>query len=128
MPAAPHLLLINPNTSGHVMTPLARHALALAPPGAVLTAVAAPFGEPYIASEAAAVIAEQAVPAAWAAHRADTVAAPRADTTADTTADPRTAVATNAAAASKAVFTWPATTCWSLRPRRWPITAARSRR
>jgi allantoin racemase len=67
MPVAPHLLLINPNTSGHVTALLARHALALAPPGAVLTAVTAPFGEPYIASEAAAAIAERAVPAAWAA-------------------------------------------------------------
>lgn len=70
MPAAPHLLLINPNTSAHITALLARHALALAPPGAVLTAVTAPFGEPYIASEAAAAIADQAVPAAWAAHRA----------------------------------------------------------
>ncbi|MDO8375866.1 MAG: aspartate/glutamate racemase family protein [Aquabacterium sp.] len=70
MPAAPHLLLINPNTSAHVTALLARHALALAPPGAVLTAVTAPFGEPYIASEAAAAIADQAVPAAWAAHHA----------------------------------------------------------
>jgi allantoin racemase len=69
MPVAPHLLLINPNTSAHVTALLARHALALAPPGAVLTAVTAPFGEPYIASEAAAAIADQAVPAAWAAHQ-----------------------------------------------------------
>ena len=90
MPVAPHLLLINPNTSGHVTALLAHHALALAPPGAVLTAVTAPFGEPYIASEAAAAIAEQAVPAAWAAHRADTAA--------DTAANTATAAVTQAAA------------------------------
>jgi allantoin racemase len=102
MPVAPHLLLINPNTSGHVTALLARHALALAPPGAVLTAVTAPFGEPYIASEAAAAIAERAVPAAWAAHRADmaadTAADMAADTTADTTATAATAAVTHAAA------------------------------
>lgn len=71
MPNTPHLLLINPNTSVHVTALLARHAQALAPPGARLTAVTAPFGEPYIASEAAAAIADQAVPAAWSAHIAD---------------------------------------------------------
>lgn len=65
----PHLLLINPNTSAGVTALLARHAEALAPPGGRLTPVTAPFGEPYIASESAAAIAERAVPAAWAAHR-----------------------------------------------------------
>lgn len=101
MPVAPHLLLMNPNTSGHVTALLARHALALAPPGAVLTAVTVPFGEPYIASEAAAAVAEQAVPAAWAAHRADTAADTTADTTADTAAD--TAADTTANTATAAV-------------------------
>ena len=66
----PTLLLINPNTSVHVTDLLARHATAQAPSGAILHAVTAPFGAPYIASEAAAAIASQAVPAAWAAHLA----------------------------------------------------------
>ncbi|MES2715944.1 MAG: aspartate/glutamate racemase family protein [Pseudomonadota bacterium] len=66
----PSLLLINPNTSAHVTDLLARHAAAQAPSGAVLHALTAPFGEPYIASAAAAAIASEAVPAAWAAHLA----------------------------------------------------------
>lgn len=66
----PTLLLINPNTSAHVTDLLARHAAALAPVGTTLHAVTAPFGAPYIASEAAAATASQAVPAAWAAHLA----------------------------------------------------------
>ena len=70
MSATPHLLLINPNTSAQVTALLARHAQALAPPGARLTAVTAPFGAPYIASEPAAAVADQAVPAAWVAHHA----------------------------------------------------------
>ena len=64
------LLLINPNTSAHVTDLLARHARALAPAGATLHAVTAPFGEPYIATPAAADTATRAVPAAWAAHLA----------------------------------------------------------
>lgn len=64
----PTLLLINPNTSVHVTELLARHAAALAPPGATLHAVTAPFGAAYIASETAAATAAQAVPAAWQAH------------------------------------------------------------
>lgn len=64
----PHLLLINPNTSDTVTRLLAHHAGAMAPPDGVLHAVTAPFGEPYIASAAACAVAEQAVPAAWAAH------------------------------------------------------------
>lgn len=64
------LLLINPNTSAHVTDLLARHATALAPAGAVLHAVTAPFGAPYIASPDAVAVAHQAVPAAWAAHLA----------------------------------------------------------
>lgn len=65
------LLLINPNTSAHVTDLLARHAHALAPAGAVLHAVTAPFGAPYIASADAAAVANDAVPAAWAAHLAN---------------------------------------------------------
>lgn len=59
------LLLINPNTSAAVTALLARHARALAPAGAELLAVTAPFGAPYIASEDSAAIAAQAVPAAY---------------------------------------------------------------
>ena len=62
------LLLINPNTSVHVTTLLAHHAQALAPQGAHLHAVTAPDGAAYIASEAAAAIAADAVPTAWAQH------------------------------------------------------------
>ena len=69
-PPSPTLLLINPNTSAHVTDLLARHAAAQAPAGATLHAVTAPFGAAYIASEAAAATAAQAVPAAWAAHLA----------------------------------------------------------
>lgn len=65
------LLLINPNTSAHVTDLLARHARALAPAGAVLHAVTAPFGAPYIASADAVAVANDAVPAAWSAHLAD---------------------------------------------------------
>ena len=61
----PRLLLINPNTSQQVTDLLARHARALAPPGAELLAVTAPFGASYIASEASAAVAAEAVPAAW---------------------------------------------------------------
>ena len=64
----PTLLLINPNTSAHVTDLLARHARALAPAGATLHAVTAPFGAPYIATPEAADTATQAVPAAWQAH------------------------------------------------------------
>jgi Asp/Glu/hydantoin racemase len=64
----PTLLLINPNTSGHVTDLLARHATALAPAGATLHAVTAPFGAAYIASADAAATAARAVPAAWQAH------------------------------------------------------------
>lgn len=64
----PTLLLINPNTSDHVTALLARHATALAPPGASLHALTAPFGAAYIASADAAATAAQAVPAAWQAH------------------------------------------------------------
>lgn len=64
----PNLLLINPNTSVHVTELLARHAAALAPADATLHAVTAPFGAAYIASEAAAATAAEAVPAAWATH------------------------------------------------------------
>jgi allantoin racemase len=67
----PTLLLINPNTSAHVTDLLARHATALAPAGATLHAVTAPFGAPYIATPEAADTATQAVPAAWQAHLAD---------------------------------------------------------
>ncbi len=66
----PNLLLINPNTSVHVTDLLARHARALAPAGGVLHAVTAPFGAAYIASADAVALANQAVPAAWAAHLA----------------------------------------------------------
>jgi allantoin racemase len=62
------LLLINPNTSTSVTALLARHALALAPPGATLHAATAPFGAPYIASEASAAVAADAVAAAWTSH------------------------------------------------------------
>jgi Asp/Glu/hydantoin racemase len=65
------LLLINPNTSTSVTDLLARHAAALAPAGATLHAVTAPFGAPYIASESAAALAADAVAAAWAEHVAD---------------------------------------------------------
>lgn len=64
----PTLLLINPNTTVAVTTLLAHHAQRLAPPGAVLHAVTAPFGAAYIASPEAAATAAEAVPAAWAAH------------------------------------------------------------
>ncbi len=64
----PRLLILNPNTSAHVTDLLARHARALAPAGGVLHAVTAPFGEAYIASEAAAAVAERAVPVAWHSH------------------------------------------------------------
>lgn len=74
----PHLLLINPNTSADVTALLARHAQALAPPGGRCDALTAPFGAAYIASEAAADVAERAVPAAWEAHRASGGAAPDA--------------------------------------------------
>ena len=74
----PHLLLINPNTSADVTALLARHAQALAPPGGRCDALTAPFGEPYIASEAAAALAERAVPAAWQAYRAQGGAVPAA--------------------------------------------------
>jgi allantoin racemase len=62
------LLLINPNTSAHVTDLLARHARALAPGGAVLHAVTAPFGAAYISSADAVAVANDAVPAAWSAH------------------------------------------------------------
>ena len=64
----PTLLLINPNTSVHVTELLARHAAAQAPVAATLHAVTAPFGAAYIATEEAAAIAADAVPAAWHAH------------------------------------------------------------
>lgn len=64
------LLLLNPNTSVHVTDLLASHARALAPAGATLHAVTAPFGAPYIASPEAAAEADLAVPAAWQAHLA----------------------------------------------------------
>lgn len=64
----PTLLLINPNTSVPVTALLARHAAACAPAGATLHAVTAPFGAAYIASEAAAATAAEAVPAAWHSH------------------------------------------------------------
>ena len=74
----PHLLLINPNTSADVTALLARHAQALAPPAGRCDALTAPFGAAYIASEAAANVAERAVPAAWEAYRASGGAAPDA--------------------------------------------------
>ena len=74
----PHLLLINPNTSAEVTALLARHAQALAPPGGRCDALTAPFGAAYIASEAAADVAQRAVPAAWEAYRASGGAAPDA--------------------------------------------------
>ena len=74
----PHLLLINPNTSAEVTALLARHAQALAPPGGRCDALTAPFGAAYIASQAAADVAERAVPAAWEAYRASGGAAPDA--------------------------------------------------
>lgn len=64
----PTLLLINPNTTVAVTTLLATHARRLAPPGAELHAVTAPFGAAYIASPEAAATACEAVPAAWLAH------------------------------------------------------------
>lgn len=67
----PHLLLINPNTSADVTALLARHAQALAPPAGRCDALTAPFGAAYIASEAAADVAERAVPAAWEAYCAN---------------------------------------------------------
>jgi allantoin racemase len=66
----PNLLLINPNTSAHVTDLLAHHASALAPSGAMLHAVTAPLGAPYIATPEAADTASLAVPAAWQAHLA----------------------------------------------------------
>lgn len=74
----PHLLLINPNTSADVTALLARHAQALAPPGGRCDALTAPFGAAYIASEAAADVAQRAVTAAWEAYRASGGAAPDA--------------------------------------------------
>ena len=74
----PHLLLINPNTSPDVTALLARHAQALAPPGGRCDALTAPFGAAYIASEAAADVAQRAVTAAWEAYRASGGAAPDA--------------------------------------------------
>ena len=74
----PHLLLINPNTSAEVTALLARHAQALAPPGGRCDALTAPFGAAYIASQAAADVAQRAVPAAWEAYRASGGAAPDA--------------------------------------------------
>ena len=74
----PHLLLINPNTSADVTALLARHAQALAPPGGRCDALTAPFGASYIASEAAADVAQRAVTAAWEAYRASGGAAPDA--------------------------------------------------
>ena len=53
MPTAPHLLLINPNTSTQVTALLARHALTLAPPGAVLTAVTAPLASARLTGRSA---------------------------------------------------------------------------
>lgn len=67
-PTMPKLLIINPNTTAAVTELLAGHARALAPPGATLQALTAPFGAAYIASPEAAAVAAQAVPAAWAAH------------------------------------------------------------
>ena len=67
----PHLLLINPNTSADVTALLALHAQALAPPAGRCDALTAPFGAAYIASEAAADVAERAVPAAWEAYCAN---------------------------------------------------------
>ena len=74
----PHLLLINPNTSPDVTALLVRHAQALAPPGGRCDALTAPFGAAYIASEAAADVAQRAVTAAWEAYRASGGAAPDA--------------------------------------------------
>ena len=74
----PHLLLINPNISADVTALLVRHAQALAPPGGRCDALTAPFGAAYIASQAAADVAERAVPAAWEAYRASGGAAPDA--------------------------------------------------
>jgi allantoin racemase len=67
-PSMGALLLINPNTSTSVTELLARHALALAPPGATLHAATAPFGAAYIASESSAAVAADAVAATWAEH------------------------------------------------------------
>ena len=66
----PTLLLINPNTSAAVTELLAQHARALAPAGATLHAVSAPFGAAYIASPQAAAVAADAVAAAWQQHLA----------------------------------------------------------
>lgn len=64
----PQLLIVNPNTTVAVTELLAGHAQALAPAGARLHALTAPFGAAYIASPEAAAVAARAVPAAWATH------------------------------------------------------------
>jgi allantoin racemase len=63
-----HVLLINPNTTEAVTQRLALQLQPWCPAGVTLHGVTAPFGEPYIATEAAYALAEQAVLVAFDAH------------------------------------------------------------
>lgn len=63
-----HVLLINPNTSTEVTACLLDQLRPWCPPGAELVGLTAGFGEPYIATEAAYVVAGHAVLEAFHRH------------------------------------------------------------
>lgn len=58
--ATPSLLIVNPNTTAAVTHTLASRAQALAPAGALTTALTARFGAPYISDELSAAVAGHA--------------------------------------------------------------------
>lgn len=72
------LLLINPNTTTRVTDLLLQHARHAAGPQAVVRAVTARFGAPYISSEASYLVAGHATLDAWAAALASPHPAPDA--------------------------------------------------
>jgi len=72
------LLLVNPNTTARVTDLLQRHAQALAGPQAVVRAVTARFGAPYISCEASYLVGGHATLDAWAAALASPHPAPDA--------------------------------------------------
>lgn len=72
-----HALLINPNTSADVTERLVGQLEPWCPPGLPLVGLTASFGEPYIASEAAYVVAGHAVLDAFH-HHVDAHGLPRA--------------------------------------------------
>jgi allantoin racemase len=66
-----HVLLINPNTTETVTQRLLAQLQPWCPQGVPVQGVTAPFGQPYIATEAAYAVAAQAVMAVFDAHLAE---------------------------------------------------------